>query len=86
MLSSENRLNAIAWKCAEKGVSYGRLVNQCSAHDLHVIYQEYEALLEERKKKNEELLESRTESSSKKQSVFNYGRNFNLSSKQKNSC
>ena len=59
MLSSEDRLNAIAWKCAKEDISYGRLVSQYSAHDLHVIYQEYEALLEERKNILETFLKAR---------------------------
>jgi len=81
MLSSENRLNAIAWKCAEEGVSYGRLVNQCSAHDLHVIYQEYEALLEERKKKNEEQLKEKLVHSEGKH-LASYSRSFTFGSKK----
>lgn len=49
MLNKQDQLQAISWKCAQTGLSYGKLINTYSPHELNEIYKEYEEMLEKRK-------------------------------------
>lgn len=51
MLSPNERINAITWKCAQMGITYGRFVNRYSESDMQNVYREYELLLFERRQK-----------------------------------
>lgn len=48
MLTSSQKLSAIAWKCDQLDLSYGKLINAYSAEEIRRIYDEYEKLLKEK--------------------------------------
>jgi len=58
MLNKKGQLSAISWKCDQLGISYGKLVNQCSHHELMEIYREYEEMLIQRQKEKSEYIPS----------------------------
>ena len=60
MLNTKDQLNALSWKCDQLGISYGRLINQSSHHDLMEIYREYGELLKQRQKDKSEYIPSNT--------------------------
>lgn len=51
MLPQHKRLDAIAWKCEQIGLSYGELMNSYTAAELEFVYDEYERVLKEREDK-----------------------------------
>lgn len=50
-LPPKKRLDAIEWAANQRGMSYGKFVMTLSEQDKRRIYDEYEAILEERTKK-----------------------------------
>ncbi|MGN0803662.1 MAG: hypothetical protein ACI4MF_13805 [Candidatus Faecivicinus sp.] len=51
MLSKNEKINAISWKCDELGISYGKLMCRISESEIEQIYDEYEKVLSEREKR-----------------------------------
>lgn len=47
MLSKNEKINAISWKCDELGISYGKLMCRISESEIEQIYDEYEKVLSE---------------------------------------
>ena len=48
--SNNQQLDAICWKCQEMGISYGKLVSQCTDGELRRICDEFQAMQKERRK------------------------------------
>ena len=48
MLTSSQKLSAIAWKCDQLDLSYGKLINTYSADEIRRVYDEYEKILREK--------------------------------------
>lgn len=51
-------LDAVCWKAAELGISYGRLSVQLTDAETAKIYAEYEALCQERREQERQRLEA----------------------------
>ena len=45
MLTSSQKLSAIAWKCDQVNLSYGKLINSYTPAQIREIYNEYEKKL-----------------------------------------
>lgn len=58
MLDKKDQMKALSWKCDQLGISYGKLMNQSTSHDLYEIYKEYEDLLEKRRKERNQAASS----------------------------
>lgn len=58
MPNSNRELDAICWKCQQTGLSYGKLMQQCSPQDLHQICREYEQMRRNKKNRGEGKLEA----------------------------
>lgn len=52
MLTSSQKLSAIAWKCDQLDLSYGKLINAYSAEEIRRIYDEYEKILKAKQAAN----------------------------------
>lgn len=64
--SNNYQLDAISWKCQETGLSYGKLISQCTDAEILKIYEEYRAMLIARKKgEKPEKPDQRSRASSK---------------------
>ncbi|MGN0801793.1 MAG: hypothetical protein ACI4MF_04255 [Candidatus Faecivicinus sp.] len=53
MLSQNEKLQALTWKCNELDISYGQLMCKSSSREIAQIYDEYEKVLAEREKKRQ---------------------------------
>lgn len=58
MLDSSRELDAICWKCQQTGLSYGKLMQQCSPQDLHQICREYEQMRRNKKSCGEQEMKA----------------------------
>ena len=56
MLSPNERINAITWKCNQMGLTYGQFVNRYSEKEMQDVYREYELLLSERRQREEKWM------------------------------
>lgn len=63
MLSAKDQLKAIAWKCEETGLSYGKLVSQFSTQELYQVYSDYEKMIAAKEKKQPSPKQERSFSS-----------------------
>ena len=59
MLSKEQELEALSWKCDQFGISYGKLVSKSSPEDIRLYYREYERKLARKQRKTKERIETR---------------------------
>lgn len=51
------KLNALAWKAAAKGISYGHFIQSLSETEKNLIFEEYEQMLETRREEENARLE-----------------------------
>ncbi len=57
MLKESFKLIALAWKAGDKGVTYGKFVQNLSDEEKEQIYEEYEQLLEQRQEEERKRIE-----------------------------
>lgn len=51
-LSNQFRLDAIAWKCQQIGLSYGQLMNTYRNAEIQQVYEEFKKVVIARRQKN----------------------------------